>query len=289
MPPRVERFVMLNSSLQTYPFLRMPSEQPGPRFEVIELLHLKAGCTFPAQQRHDWCEMIYVVKGHYRVDTGSGRMQGPDDSVFYIPHGVVHGPWMRMGNDRRMFLLRWRDGTGPFLGPIPLQTRDVSGRIRVLMNWMWEIYPGNHGQQALMDALLLGILHEFRAKEPAGVSQTVKRVMQHMRASLSEPLRLKDLADVAGCSEYHFARRFRAETGQAAMKCLTAMRMEAAQSLLRDTEFPLKIIAPRVGLATEQHLSRLVKRHAGLSPRQWREKLRAPKPAPVPVRKGKNG
>jgi len=283
-----ERLVMFHPSLQTYPFLRMPSHDSRPRFQAIELLHLKAGWVFPAGQSHEWCEMIYVVKGHYRVDTGLGRMQGPEGSAFYIPRGVPHGPWMRMGEDRRMFLLRWREGAQPFLGPLPLQTRDVSGRMRVLLNWMWEIYPGSRRQGGLFDALLLAVLHGFGAEDPSGSSHTVKRVLQHMRTSLSEPIRLKDLAAVAGCSEYHFARRFRAETGQPAMKCLTEMRIEAAQSLLRDTEFPLKAIAPKVGLANEQHLSRLVKRHTGLSPGQWREKLRAPKPAPVAARRGKN-
>jgi AraC-like DNA-binding protein len=260
----------------------MKTVPPSLRFDRVELLHLKPGWVFGPQNHPDWHELIYVVRGDYRVDTPQGRLSGPDGTVIYIPRGMDHRPWMKMGSDRRFFLLRWRDGRRPFLGTEPLRTVDVSGRMRVLLNWMWEMYPGGKADEPLFHALLYAVLAEFRSHRAAAVSQTLRRVLQHMRVSLSEPIRLRDLAEVAGCSPYYFARKFRKETGRTPMNYLAEMRIEAAQSLLRDTELPLKTIASRVGVANEYHLSRLVRRHAGRPPKVWRTVLRRGKEAPVP-------
>jgi AraC-like DNA-binding protein len=258
-----------------------------PRFESIELLHLQPGWVFPQQQYHDWHELVCVVRGFYRVDTPSGRLSGSDGTAIYIPRGIHHHPWMRMGGDRRFFLLRWKEGRHPVLGSEPRKTTDVSGRLRMLLHWMWEVFPGSEEDRPLFQSLLVALLHEFQAHRPRVVPQALRRVLQHMRANLDQPLRLKDLASVAGTSAYHFARQFRAETGLTPMKALAGMRIEAAQSLLRDTDSPLKLVATRVGIANEQHLCRLVRRRVGMAPGEWRRALRAEKMPPAPPAKKK--
>jgi transcriptional regulator GlxA family with amidase domain len=53
------------------------------------------------------------------------------------------------------------------------------------------------------------------------------------------------------------------------------IRLEAARELLLKTNLPLKAIAPKVGFASEFHLSRLLRTRLGIGARQIRARQSA--------------
>ena len=124
-------------------------------------------------------------------------------------------------------------------------------------------------------------------KRPGGQSQfsvqlasqaTAHRGMQDVQAwaleHLSEPLTLQVLADRAAMSERHFRRVFVQETGRTPSAFIESARLEAARRLLEsDAALPLKTVAARVGLGSEQALRHLFLRHLGIPPQAYRERF----------------
>ena len=118
-----------------------------------------------------------------------------------------------------------------------------------------------------------------RAAAPSGGTaprldpRSVLRVQALARTRLGERLAVKDLADEAGFSEFHFARLFKAATGETPHECLTRMRIEESKRLLRTTPLALGEIAARVGYRTQAHFSRAFREVTGTAPREYRARL----------------
>src|SRR5215204_1695998 len=66
--------------------------------------------------------------------------------------------------------------------------------------------------------------------------QAVEQVILVMRRRLNEPMSLRELAEVAMLSPYHFSRVFRLVTGVTPCRFLNVLRMEAAKHLLIFTQ-----------------------------------------------------
>jgi AraC family transcriptional regulator len=96
------------------------------------------------------------------------------------------------------------------------------------------------------------------------------RVVERIEADLTGDLSLEALAGVAGLSVFHFAKSFKAATGQAPHAFVMARRVERAKVLLKTTALPLMEIAYRVGWENAAHFSAAFKRATGLTPGAFR-------------------
>jgi AraC family transcriptional regulator len=92
------------------------------------------------------------------------------------------------------------------------------------------------------------------------------QVVEFIDAHLSDDLSLRLIADVAKMSPSYFLTLFKRSTGLAPHQYLVEQRIEKARSLLIQTKLPIADIATRVGFADQSHLTRLMRRHTGLTP-----------------------
>ncbi|MDQ2888371.1 MAG: AraC family transcriptional regulator [Chloroflexota bacterium] len=99
----------------------------------------------------------------------------------------------------------------------------------------------------------------------------VKRVTDFVLAHLDQDLSLEALAEQTGFSSYHFARLFRQTTGESPHQFVLRQRVERAQRLLTETDVPLAHVAIESGFANQSHLTRIFRRHLGLTPRVYRQ------------------
>jgi len=115
----------------------------------------------------------------------------------------------------------------------------------------------------------------------------LERVHALVSAHLGERLPVQRLADEVSLSPFHFARMFKQATGESPHRYLLRQRVARAQALLKDSDLPLAEIARRVGFRTQGHFTGVFHRYAGLTPRVWRVRSRAPAlraaPSQVPV------
>lgn len=133
------------------------------------------------------------------------------------------------------------------------------------------------------------VLDERRSQTPymavsllAASSESVARAAAWARGRLGEPIAVADLAAAVGQSPRTFSRRVARATGLSPVQFLQQLRVERAIELIETTALPFEEIAFRVGYADPSTLRVLVRRGAGLGPRDLRARARAPRLGPLP-------
>ena len=107
--------------------------------------------------------------------------------------------------------------------------------------------------------------------QPVGLrGDKLKNVLVYIDESLGESLKVRQLAQRAGMSQFHFARMFRRSVGRPPHGYLTDLRMERAKRLLRETDLPLAQVAAQVGYQTQAHFTGVFHREVGVTPRNYR-------------------
>jgi AraC family transcriptional regulator len=103
--------------------------------------------------------------------------------------------------------------------------------------------------------------------DPAGLDpRALRRVLDFIHAQPAGSIRLKQLAEIAGVSRFHFARMFRRSTGDSPIAYLERARISHAQELIRSGHYKLAEIAARVGFADQAHFTRRFRRAVGCTP-----------------------
>jgi transcriptional regulator GlxA family with amidase domain len=95
-----------------------------------------------------------------------------------------------------------------------------------------------------------------------------------MLAHLGEALRMPELAARCGISTRSLNRRFRAALGTTPLAFLQEARTAAARELLRASNTGIAEIAARCGFGSASHFSRSFTAHAGVSPQDYRRRVR---------------
>jgi len=115
------------------------------------------------------------------------------------------------------------------------------------------------------------------AAERAGRStgrEPIARAQDLLRAHLSAPVNVPDLAARVGFSASHFSARFKAATGFSVLEYVKRLRMARARQLLITSELSVAEIAATVGYGDPFYFSRQFREVSGQSPREFRRVAR---------------
>lgn len=175
---------------------------------------------------------------------------------------VLGAGWERSG------LPRWR---GPRF-ELPF----VAHLLSALMRDCEAGFPaGPLAGDALVTALLAYLDRRTTGPAPArpgALGRRLHLVLEYIEANLASPLRLAELARMAGVGARRFTTLFAAETGWSPHRYLVNRRIERAKSLMLDTRLTLAEIGVAVGFADPAQFSRVFRQHTGESPRAYRRR-----------------
>lgn len=126
------------------------------------------------------------------------------------------------------------------------------------------------------DALVVALLSHLGARTvPApgarALGRRVGTVREYIEANLDRPLRLAELAAVAGVGVRQFGAMFRAATGWSPHRYVLSRRVERARTLMADPRLSLGEIADAVGFASLPQFSRVFRQHMGMTARSYRQ------------------
>ncbi|HEU5440661.1 MAG TPA: helix-turn-helix transcriptional regulator [Ktedonobacterales bacterium] len=127
----------------------------------------------------------------------------------------------------------------------------------------------------------------YRASTLTSYALAVERVIQTMRAQLSEPLSLEEMAEIACQSPFHFNRVFRSITSIPPGEFLAALRLDAAKRLVLTTSLSVTDVCFDLGYTSLGTFTTRFKQLVGLSPvqlRQLADELAAAPLAPLEAR-----
>lgn len=170
--------------------------------------------------------------------------------------------------------------------PIYVRDGDVwtSAGVTAGMDLALALLADDHGRDA---ALRVARQLVMFVQRPGGQSQFSAQLQ--VQASEREPIRtiqhliadapdgdhtVERLAARVAMSPRHFARVFRAETGETPAAYVERVRVETAQRLLETTGLSIDDVATASGFGTVETLRRAFARRVGINPRAYRERFR---------------
>lgn len=132
--------------------------------------------------------------------------------------------------------------------------------------------------------LLISLLHLLCDNSVSAVSakqltfdhaHDIANVVRFMFDHYSEKIGVDDFCEVAMMSRRRFMNNFRDVTGKTAMEFLNSLRLSKAMMMLRSSDKKTSEIAELAGFSDKSHLSRAFREKLGISPSEYRERLRS--------------
>lgn len=221
----------------------------------------------PIDASGGWATLQPGVRLRFPGDAEHGEWSGGPRSrfLFVTPervHAVLGTPWDESG------LTRWSAPRYrlPFVE-------------HVLGAMMRDIEAGYPAGPLTGDALVVALLHHLNGREdaargssPGALGRRLDAVVDHVEANLARPLRLAELASLAGVGVRRFGSIFAAETGWSPHRYVLYRRVERAKELMRDPGLSLAQIASAVGFTDPTQFSRVFRQFTGEAPRTYRRR-----------------
>jgi AraC family transcriptional regulator len=101
----------------------------------------------------------------------------------------------------------------------------------------------------------------------------IARVVDYIEDCIDQDLRLTSLANIAGMSMYHFARRFHETVGISPHAYVLARRVVRARAMLSRSDDRLAHIALACGFSSQSHFTSAFHRGVGVTPGEFRRRL----------------
>lgn len=226
--------------------------------------------------------LLHLVEAGHVEQNAEGRLEilRPGDLVWYHQSEPVEGlirraPW-------RFITVNF---IAPGLPPPPDDRRVVRAsprtvhRFRTLLQAWRDLRPDPAVRALRCLALLNELLADLLPARPGTCRTTAPAdalterwwtVEKLLRQRLDQPVRLADMARLAGLSVRTAVRACHAATGLPPGRRLKAIRLNHARNLLQLTDLPITEIALAVGYERVQELSRDMGKHYGQTPRAVR-------------------
>lgn len=131
--------------------------------------------------------------------------------------------------------------------------------------------------ESLANILAVHLLRQYAAAKPrltiyeGGLRERqLLQVLEYINEHLNQDIKLADLAQLLGMSQFHFSHLFKQSIGTAPYQYLLQQRLERAKQLLKQTDHSIMDIALECGFNSHSHLSKQFRQFTGMTPRAYR-------------------
>jgi AraC-like DNA-binding protein len=249
-----------------------------PKLSGVEALHATFVSHRYPPHLHDAWTLAHVVSGAARFQLEGRWQTAPAGTSFLIAPGVVHTgeSASAAGYSYRVLYvgperLRERSEREPAprrLGAPVLVRRDAFAQALMSMHEILAMPQMALEQgEALAHVMreLDGLLGCEPAPSPERARPTIEAARAYIHAHCHEDFTLDDLGRAVGFSVFHLVRTFRKEIGMPPSAYRRALRVQAAQHLLKAGTPPARA-ATECGFYAQAHLNRHFKRVTGVTP-----------------------
>ena len=120
--------------------------------------------------------------------------------------------------------------------------------------------------------VIVGVREFSEGSGERSAAVTAARARMYLSEHFMESsLMLQDVANAVGMSNSRFSTVFAQECGKTFTEYLTALRLEKARDLLRESDWHTYRIAAEVGYNDSHYFSYLFKKHTGMTPGEYRQ------------------
>jgi AraC family transcriptional regulator len=250
--------------------------------EVVDFgQHWELAGSREEPHQHRYWEIGYTAEGTSALNLEKGRKLhlGPG-SFWSVPAGTVH--WLQRGaqsRHQRLFVglqfpvvvarhSEWSLGN---LRSGVMVLHEVHQFEPLLSRIVTEgITPSRYQAAALrlsVDALLLEMVRASvdgsKKALNAAMHPAVSRALHLLQNRFRENWTVENLAKESGISRARLAQLFRQQIGSSIHKVLNKVRVEHAQTLLKESGLSVSEVAQDCGFATSQHFARIFRQLTG--------------------------
>ena len=102
--------------------------------------------------------------------------------------------------------------------------------------------------------------------------QAVNECMDYIHYHLHEKITVSILAEHVHLNPTYLSELFVRETGTSLSQYITDKRMEAAENMLKYSEYSFNEIAQILAYRSQSHFTKVFKKHSGMTPGEYRNK-----------------
>lgn len=113
--------------------------------------------------------------------------------------------------------------------------------------------------------------HRVAVYEGGLGERQILQISEYIQAHLDQEIKLADLANVAGISQFHFSRLFKQSMGISPHQYLLQQRVERAKQLLKSSKLAIAEIALQCGFNSQSHLGKSFRKATGMTPNDYRK------------------
>ncbi|MBD2465703.1 helix-turn-helix transcriptional regulator [Oscillatoria sp. FACHB-1407] len=131
--------------------------------------------------------------------------------------------------------------------------------------------------EAMGTALAVHLLKCYSTLKPSptvyvdGLPQhKLNQVLEYIQVHLDQDIKLIDLADCVGMSQYYFCRLFKQSMGVSPHQFMLQQRIERAKQLLQQKDLTIADIALSCGFKNQSHFTTLFRKFIGSTPKAFR-------------------
>ena len=130
-----------------------------------------------------------------------------------------------------------------------------------------------------LSALAHAMYHDFiyrvhHLRTNPDYSHAVQKCCDYIELSLDRKIRTKDLAALAGYTEYYLTEKFKKETGLSVSNYIRFAKIERAKLLLETTDMTVRAIADALSFNTDNYFFQCFRETTGYTPIQYRKRFK---------------
>jgi AraC family transcriptional regulator len=149
------------------------------------------------------------------------------------------------------------------------------------MMLLTELQQGNLGSklyiESLANVLAIHLIRQYAATKPqipiykGGLPERqMLQILDYIHEHLHKEIKLADLANLLGISQFHFSYLFKQSLGTTPYQYLLQQRVERAKQLLKGSNHSIMEIAFLCGFNSHSHLSKQFRQLTGVAPKAYR-------------------
>lgn len=212
--------------------------------------------------------MVHLIEPEHRI-TGFVP-EGTDHTVIQLEQDWLNALSIKAFNT---------DSFDLFSDGIPYQDK----RLRMLCTLIRDELVGDN-EPLMLDTLVVAIgIHLLRTTSTLGnpkldyrsalSPRKLRLTKDYIANHLTDKITLSSLAALVELSPDHFWRSFRSETGTTPYEYLTQTRIELVMTELSKASTSLAEVSLLAGFSSQSHMTRVFKKHTGVTPGKWRREI----------------
>jgi len=226
---------------------------------------------------HTVTELVYVIKGHVRVEVSGFTFEGYPGTLYILPANVSHDQ-STFGSWHTLCILY--DQGEHLLDPAPRKL-EINRKDHVYQ-WMEELcvlHQSEPVQSQITNGFLFSLLSkigrlENQRREAEALHPRLAAAVHYIHKHLTRDVDSHALARAAGASYSHLGALFLQKFGHGPLKYHQILRMEAACKLLQNPYLHIDEVAQQVGFNDANYFTRLFRKTYQISPGKWRQRFR---------------